>query len=142
MQVLDFMWCDIWSRAAVPAVGPQGVRGQGCQGAVRAGGQGQHVAACRQHCQAPPAGVLAFLKNIPARCSRLSAICHALCTLIASSYIGHVLCLSDKASTLQELPGRLWDGKEVVPEARGHLIAAEPHCVQPEEDVITALLGA
>ncbi|CAK0785632.1 hypothetical protein CVIRNUC_008843 [Coccomyxa viridis] len=43
---------------------------------------------------------------------------------------------------LQEVPGRLWDGKEVILEAIGELITVEPHCVQPEEDVITALLGA
>ncbi len=44
-------------------------------------------------------------------------------------------------SILQEIPGRLWDGKEVVLEALGCLVAAEPHCVQPAEDVINALLG-
>ena len=43
---------------------------------------------------------------------------------------------------MQEVPGRLWDGKEVILEAIGELITIEPHCVQPEEDVITALLGA
>ena len=43
---------------------------------------------------------------------------------------------------MQEVPGRLWDGKEVVLEAIGELITIEPHCVQPEEDVITTLLGA
>ena len=43
---------------------------------------------------------------------------------------------------MQEVPGRLWDGKEVILEAIGELITVEPHCVQPEEDVITALLGA
>ena len=43
---------------------------------------------------------------------------------------------------LQEVPGRLWDGKEVILEAISELITIEPHCVQPEEDVITALLGA
>ena len=43
---------------------------------------------------------------------------------------------------MQEVPGRLWDGKEVILEAFGELIAIEPHCVKPEEDVITALLGA
>lgn len=42
---------------------------------------------------------------------------------------------------MQEVPGRLWDGKEVVLEALGDVIAIEPHCIQPEEDVITALLG-
>ena len=43
---------------------------------------------------------------------------------------------------MQEVPGRLWDGKEAILEAIGELIAIEPHCVKPEEDVITALLGA
>jgi len=42
---------------------------------------------------------------------------------------------------LQEVPGRLWDGKEVVLEALGDLIVIEPHCILPEEDVVTALLG-
>lgn len=44
-------------------------------------------------------------------------------------------------SALQEIPGRLWDGKEVVLDALGCLVAAEPHCVQPEENIISALLG-
>jgi len=42
---------------------------------------------------------------------------------------------------LQEIPGRLWDGKEVVLGALGDLIVIEPHCILPEEDVVTALLG-
>lgn len=42
---------------------------------------------------------------------------------------------------LQEVHGRLWDGKEVILEALGELIVVAPHCIQPEEDVITALLG-
>lgn len=41
----------------------------------------------------------------------------------------------------QEVPGRLWDGKEVILEALGELIVVAPHCIQPEEDVITAILG-
>ena len=41
----------------------------------------------------------------------------------------------------QEIPGRLWDGKEVVLEALGSLVAAEPQSVQPAEDVINALVG-
>ena len=51
------------------------------------------------------------------------------------------LVLSYTEIILQEIPGRLWDGKEVVLEALGCLVAAEPHCVQPAEDVINALLG-
>ncbi len=42
---------------------------------------------------------------------------------------------------LQEVPGRLWDGKEVILEALGELIVVAPRCIQPEEEVITALLG-
>lgn len=42
---------------------------------------------------------------------------------------------------LQEVPGRLWDGKEIILEALSELIVVTPHCIQPEEDVITAILG-
>ena len=41
------------------------------------------------------------------------------------------------AFLLQEVPVRLWDGKEVILEALGELVVVAPHCIQPEEDVIT-----
>lgn len=43
---------------------------------------------------------------------------------------------------LQELPGRLWEGKENVLEAIGALIAAEPAAFKSPDGLIAALLGA
>ena len=67
---------------------------------------------------------------------------HCLCSaLTLHTACSWVLSTDTLMLLMQEVPGRLWDGKEVILEAIGELITVEPHCVQPEEDVITALLG-
>jgi hypothetical protein len=42
---------------------------------------------------------------------------------------------------VQELPGRLWEGKESVLEALGALVAAEPAAFKSPDAVVAALLG-
>lgn len=43
---------------------------------------------------------------------------------------------------MQELPGRLWEGKENVLEAIGSLVTAEPAAFNSPDVLIAALLGA
>jgi hypothetical protein len=43
---------------------------------------------------------------------------------------------------MQELPGRLWDGKETILEALGSLVSAEPKAMAAScGPIIDALLG-
>ena len=50
--------------------------------------------------------------------------------------------VSTVSCCMQEVPGRLWEGKESVLDALGALVSAKPAAMASPDAIIGALLGA